>query len=100
MIGLAVVAAAAGLLREGEWARAEGFGVDTTADTMDALPGDWFCDDGGRNCSLRAAVEEANALVGMDFVDVPALGVTNFPLIDVDVLWIVSDTAQDLSPSG
>lgn len=35
--------------------------VDTTADTADAVPGDGSCADGTGACSLRAAVDEANA---------------------------------------
>ncbi len=37
------------------------FVVDTTADTIDAVVGDGVCADGGGQCSLRAAVMEANA---------------------------------------
>jgi len=42
------------------------FFVNTTSDTTDALPGDGICKDNSGNCSLRAAVMEANAsnLVG------------------------------------
>lgn len=38
--------------------------VDTTADTVDAVPGDGVCADASSSCSLRAAVQEANALAG------------------------------------
>ena len=37
------------------------FTVDTVADTLDADPGDGWCADVDGNCSLRAAVQEANA---------------------------------------
>lgn len=50
------------------------FTVNTTADTMDASPGDGSCADSGGSCSLRAAIMEANvsgSLVG-DRVDLPA----------------------------
>jgi len=47
-------------------AQAATFVVDTTADTADALPGDGLCADSGGACSLRAAVQEANALAGAD----------------------------------
>lgn len=40
------------------------FTVDTTADTVDANPGDGVCADSNGKCSLRAAVMEANALGG------------------------------------
>lgn len=38
--------------------------VDSTLDTSDAAPGNGVCDDGSGNCTLRAAIEEANALAG------------------------------------
>ena len=44
------------------------FTVDTTVDTTDASPGDGVCDDGTGACSLRAAIMEANALPGVDEV--------------------------------
>lgn len=40
---------------------AEFFVVNTVADTIDASVGDGVCADAGGNCSLRAAVMEANA---------------------------------------
>ena len=46
--------------------------VNTTADAVDANPGDGVCDDGIGNCSLRAAIMEANALAGADTITVPA----------------------------
>src|SRR5580692_7616384 len=37
------------------------FTVNTTNDTHDATPGDGICADSSGQCSLRAAIEEANA---------------------------------------
>src|SRR5437016_945012 len=48
------------------------FVVNTTADTADALPGDGRCADSGGACSLRAAVQEANALAGPDTIQLAA----------------------------
>ena len=48
------------------------FSVDTTADAVDALPGDGVCLSLALTCSLRAAIQEANALAGADVVVVPA----------------------------
>lgn len=48
------------------------FTVNTTADTVDANPGDGVCADSQGNCSLRAAVMEANATPGNDTIMVPA----------------------------
>lgn len=44
------------------------FTVNSTADTVDATPGDGSCADAGGNCTLRAAVMEANALAGADMI--------------------------------
>ncbi len=38
------------------------FVVDATGDAGDASPGDGNCDDGAGNCTLRAALDETNAL--------------------------------------
>src|SRR5436190_2926363 len=48
------------------------FVVNTTADTADAVPGDGRCADSGGACSLRAAVQEANALAGPDTIQLGA----------------------------
>jgi CSLREA domain-containing protein len=45
------------------------FTVDDTGDTPDANPGNGVCDDGGGNCTLRAAIEEANANPGADTIN-------------------------------
>ena len=54
-------------------ARGADFIVDTTADTVDAIAGDTVCADAGGECSLRAAIEEANASAGADTIsfDIP-----------------------------
>ncbi len=47
--------------------------VDTPNDLADATPGDGICGDGSvGSCSLRAAVDEANAVPGADTITVPA----------------------------
>ncbi len=43
--------------------------VNSTGDGGDANPGDGICDDGAGNCTLRAAIEEADALPNGDFPD-------------------------------
>lgn len=43
--------------------------VNTPADGADMIPGDGFCDDGFGGCSLRAAIEEANAMPGANTID-------------------------------
>jgi CSLREA domain-containing protein len=53
-------------------APAASFTVNTTADTDDANPGNTVCADSSGKCSLRAAITEANALVGADTITLPA----------------------------
>ena len=53
-------------------AQAATFNVNTTSDTLDSTPGDGVCADAGAQCSLRAAIGEANALAGDDIINVPA----------------------------
>lgn len=48
------------------------FSVDATGDTADADPGDGLCADAEGACTLRAAIQEANALGGSVDVHLPA----------------------------
>ena len=48
------------------------FVVNHTADVNDANPGDGLCSDSNGNCTLRAAISEANALPGADTIILPA----------------------------
>lgn len=45
------------------------FVVNSTLDTGDDNPGDSSCDDGSGVCTLRAAIEEANALAGSHVIN-------------------------------
>ena len=48
------------------------FTVDSTGDGSDASPGDGACSAlSSGSCTLRAAVQEANALAGHDTITVP-----------------------------
>ncbi len=51
------------------------FVVNSTADASDADPGDGQCDVGGGNCTLRAAIEEANAMANLATPDVIAFDI-------------------------
>lgn len=53
-------------------AQAATFVVDSTADTSDAIPGNGVCADASGDCTLRAAVEEANQSDAPDAVTIPA----------------------------
>jgi len=48
------------------------FTVNSTLDAVDAAPGDGICATAGAVCTLRAAIQEANALAGTDTIVVPA----------------------------
>jgi len=48
------------------------FVVDATADAIDSNPGDGLCQTRGGSCSLRAAIQETNALSGADIITLPA----------------------------
>lgn len=59
----------------GPRATAAVFAVTLTNDLVDVSPGDGVCDanpTAGVACSLRAAVQEANALAGDDAISLPA----------------------------
>jgi CSLREA domain-containing protein len=50
------------------------FTVTSTTDTTDATPGDGICETapGNHICTLRAAIQETNALPGSDTIIFPA----------------------------
>ena len=58
----------------GRPAHAAVFTVNSTADAVDAQPGNGVCETAKGNgvCTLRAAIQEANALAGADTIVVPA----------------------------
>ena len=47
------------------------FTVDSETDAVDAAPGDGQCRTAAGECTLRAAVQETNALAGPDQVNLP-----------------------------
>ena len=53
-------------------AYAANFTVNSTADAVDSNPGNGICADSSGNCTLRAAIMEANALAGADTITLPA----------------------------
>ena len=57
-----------------------GISVDSTADTADSIVGDGNCDDGtvDHNCTLRAAIQEANVHAGADTINFNLSGIANF----------------------
>jgi CSLREA domain-containing protein len=77
------------------------FTVDTTADAVDALPGDGFCATAGGPCSLRAAVQEADALAGADAIILPA-GTYVLTIVGIDDTSAAGDldVHEDLTITG
>jgi hypothetical protein len=53
-------------------AHATHYAVDVVIDSIDAIPGDGMCADASGSCSLRAAVQEANATPGADSIALAA----------------------------
>jgi CSLREA domain-containing protein/uncharacterized repeat protein (TIGR01451 family) len=70
-------------------AHAATFIVNSTADTSDDNPGNGICADADGNCTLRAAIQEANALAGDDSI---VLSATTYTLSGV--------AGDDLALSG
>ncbi|MGK2930174.1 MAG: S-layer homology domain-containing protein [Acidimicrobiales bacterium] len=72
------------------------FTVTSTADAGDADPGDGECDAGGGDCTLRAAVEEGNALDDNVAISVPS---GSFDVGD-DSLDLASDRTFTITGAG
>ncbi|MCZ6733432.1 MAG: CSLREA domain-containing protein [Gammaproteobacteria bacterium] len=53
------------------------FTVNSTIDAADVAAGDGICADASGNCTLRAAIQEANALAGLDTI---VLGANTYTL--------------------
>src|SRR6187455_78931 len=53
-------------------AQADTYTVDSTVDAVDATPGNGTCATAAGKCTLRAAVQEANAHAGADTITLPA----------------------------
>lgn len=66
------------------------FAVDASTDSTDTLPGDGVCADAAAQCSLRAAIQEANALAGDDTIVLSA----------GDIVLSLAGTAEDAAASG
>lgn len=72
MRSLLRVAALVALAASSRYAAAKTFNVNDTADLVDAVPGDGVCATAAGTCTLRAAVQEANALAGADQITLAA----------------------------
>lgn len=72
LIKQSIVFMAAFLLSTTATVMADTFTVDSIEDAHDAAPGDGICASTIGACTLRAAIEEANATPGQDLIEVPA----------------------------
>lgn len=81
--------------------RAATFTVDTVDDTSDSVAGNGICRDAGGNCSVRAAIEETNALHGANTVNVPSeTYLLNSALHIQSNLTLVGSSANDTVLDG
>jgi len=71
--------------------------VDSTADAADANPGDGICATAAAECTLRAAINEANAWPAADHIDVPA-GV--YPPNALNGGSVLGDITDDVTIQG
>ncbi|MDQ5838952.1 MAG: CSLREA domain-containing protein, partial [Acidobacteriota bacterium] len=53
------------------------FTVNSTGDGADSNPNDGVCNDGAGNCTLRAAIQQANATVGAETINFSVTGTIN-----------------------
>jgi uncharacterized repeat protein (TIGR01451 family)/CSLREA domain-containing protein len=82
--------------------QAQTFTVDSTTDAVDATPGDGICADASGHCTLRAAIQEANALAGADTITLPT-GVYTLTLTGAGEELAASgdlDISDDLTING
>jgi CSLREA domain-containing protein len=77
--------------------RAATFNVDSAGDTTDANPGDGVCATAGTVCTLRAAVQEANAWPGADVINVPGLTITLGSALNVTESLTIAGAGQGLT---
>ena len=87
-IVLAIVTVTAGLLHGilqqlNYVAASTTFTVNSFIDAVDANPGDGVCATATNQCTLRAAIQESNALSGLDTINLPA-GIYTLTLAGID----------------
>lgn len=80
--------------------------VNSLLDTADATPGDGICDDGSGNCTLRAAIQESNALAGSDTIAFNIPGAAPFTITpatqlpDITSPVVIDGTTQPGATTG
>ena len=68
------------------------FVVDSLADTTDSNPGDALCSDETGRCTLRAAIEEANAGAGRDVISFRLDGNGPYIIQPTSALPVINDS--------
>ncbi len=85
------------------------FAVNNTSDAVDAAPGNGTCATATNVCTLRAAIQEANALAGPDTITLQGLtytltrsgsGENSAATGDLDVTGVGDLTIQGVSPTS
>jgi len=71
------------------------FTVNSTNDTSDNNAGDGVCNDGSGNCTLRAALEESNALAGLDTINFSIGSGVSTIVLTADLPMITSPVVID-----
>ncbi|MEO8444206.1 MAG: CSLREA domain-containing protein [Gammaproteobacteria bacterium] len=68
------------------------FTVNSPSDVNDASPGNGICETAPGNavCTLRAAIQEANALTGNDIINLPALPPPNAYVLTLGAVLEIS----------
>src|ERR1700749_1647774 len=82
---------------------ATAFAVNSTGDAPDSNTGDGVCDDGSGKCTLRAAIQQANALAGDDIININATGTISLTSALPDIttnITIVGPDARRTNVSG
>src|SRR5688500_12135627 len=78
LIGLALLSAGLpGSLQHTAHAAAAAFTVNSTGDGADSDLADGVCNDGTGQCTLRAAIEQANHSAGDDTINITVTGTIN-----------------------
>ena len=67
--------------------------IDSTADAVDVAPGDGVCATAADECTLRAAIQEANALPGADTIGVD-------PILSGQVTLTIPGAGEDAAATG
>jgi CSLREA domain-containing protein len=77
LVGLTLLALCVPGLYQPHAHAATNFNVNSTGDSADSNLSDNVCNDGGGNCTLRAAIQQANATAGTDTINITANGTIN-----------------------